>query len=260
MNEDWVIECIDCPKQFSEMTDRNLRLDAAGNPHIAYGEDHLYYAWHDGIAWNYETVDTSPDVGRFASLVLDEVGNPHISYFVGIDHWRNNLKYIHKQDGAWQTYTVDSQHGGSNDIAFDFFDRLHISYHDAVNQDLRYAISPTQPYQVIVRPSNSWGYAQPGSTITHTLEVINAGQQIDSYEVTVAANLWLAETDKHVGPISFQESATLDIKVTVPPTVTYGTADNAMITIRSQGDPDINASATLTTYAAITTNLPLVQK
>jgi len=40
----WRIECVDCPKQFSDMTDRSLRLDDGGHPHIAYGGKHLYYA------------------------------------------------------------------------------------------------------------------------------------------------------------------------------------------------------------------------
>ena len=54
---DWVIECVDCPKHFDAMTDRSLRLDSDGNPHIAYGGDHLYYAWYDGAEWQYETAD-----------------------------------------------------------------------------------------------------------------------------------------------------------------------------------------------------------
>jgi len=53
------------------MTDRSLRLDTAGHPHIAYGEDHLYYAWHNGASWHYETVDDSSGVGWCTSLPLD---------------------------------------------------------------------------------------------------------------------------------------------------------------------------------------------
>ena len=73
----WVIECVDCPKQFGG---GSLQLDAEGHPHIAYGGDHLYYAWHDGGSWHYETVDESPGVGSYASLALDGGGYPHISY------------------------------------------------------------------------------------------------------------------------------------------------------------------------------------
>ena len=32
---DWQIECVDCPRQFSHMTDRSLSLDQNGYPHIA---------------------------------------------------------------------------------------------------------------------------------------------------------------------------------------------------------------------------------
>ena len=79
--EQWVIECADCPKQFGGMDSRSLRLDADGHPHIAYGGDHLYYAWYDGTSWHYETADESSGVGGDASLDLDGAGYPHISYW-----------------------------------------------------------------------------------------------------------------------------------------------------------------------------------
>ena len=34
-SDEWVIECVDCPKVFGYMTDRSLRLDVGGRPHIA---------------------------------------------------------------------------------------------------------------------------------------------------------------------------------------------------------------------------------
>ena len=77
----WQIHCADCPKLFEEMGDRSLRVDAAGRPHIAYGGDHLYYAWHDGAAWQFETADAAPGVGQYASLALDGAGRPHIAYY-----------------------------------------------------------------------------------------------------------------------------------------------------------------------------------
>ena len=67
----WHIERVDAPKWFEKMTDRSLALDASGHPHIAYGADHLYYAWHDGTSWHLETVDSSCGVGRYAALALD---------------------------------------------------------------------------------------------------------------------------------------------------------------------------------------------
>jgi hypothetical protein len=99
----WEIEVLDDGKQFSDMTDRSLRLDAAGRPHIAYGADKLYYSWHGGDQWHCEVADPSPGVGRFASLVLDTAGHPHISYY---DDRNGDLRYarlVPAQDGGART-------------------------------------------------------------------------------------------------------------------------------------------------------------
>lgn len=86
----WHIERVDAPKSFSEMGSRSLALDASGHPHIAYGQDHLYYAWYDGGAWHLETVDAAGGVGWYTSLALDAAGHPHISYY---DSTNADLKY-----------------------------------------------------------------------------------------------------------------------------------------------------------------------
>ena len=101
----WVIECVDFSKLFSEMTDRSLRLDAAGHPHVAYGGDRLYYAYYNGMNWNLDTVDDSPGVGRYASLVLDGGEYPHISYY---DDTNLDLKYAYQNASGWHILTVDS--------------------------------------------------------------------------------------------------------------------------------------------------------
>ncbi len=33
----WVTQCADCPKMLATKTDRSLRLDAAGHPHLVFG-------------------------------------------------------------------------------------------------------------------------------------------------------------------------------------------------------------------------------
>jgi hypothetical protein len=123
----WVIECVDCPKSFSGMTDRSLRLDGAGRPHIAYGGDHLYYAWHDGVEWHYETVDGGPGVGSYASLALDGAGRPHKSYY---DCYNGDLKYARWTGSVWDIQTVDSGEdvGYDTSLALDTAGRPHISY------------------------------------------------------------------------------------------------------------------------------------
>lgn len=103
--DDWQFEVVDNGRQFSYMTEQHLQLDEDGNPHVAYGKDHLYYAWYDGSAWHSETADSSFFVGHHASLSLDSRGRPHVSYF---DENDNDLKYAHRDDTSWIVETVDS--------------------------------------------------------------------------------------------------------------------------------------------------------
>ncbi len=102
----WSIEIPDSAKLFRSMEDRSLALDAAGYPHIAYGDDQLFYAWYDGAMWHYETVDTSPDVGEHAALRLDSQGRAHISYY---DRYNGYLRYAFRAGPHdWQVQVVDT--------------------------------------------------------------------------------------------------------------------------------------------------------
>jgi len=120
----WEIECVECPKEFASF-DRSLQLDADLHPHIAYGGNHLYYAWQDGTSWHYETVDSAYQVGRSASLALDSNGDAHIAYF---DLPNGKLKYAHRLNGAWQIETVDRAVEGSATLILDSAGGAHIAY------------------------------------------------------------------------------------------------------------------------------------
>jgi hypothetical protein len=134
----WRTERVDAPKTFKNMTDRSLVLDSAGHPHIAYGQDHLYYAWYDGSAWQRQTVDAAWGVGGHASIQLDGDGNPHISYY---DATSGDLKWAHWTGSAWAIVTVDSggDVGQYTSVALDDGDNPHISYYDETNRELKHA-------------------------------------------------------------------------------------------------------------------------
>ncbi len=155
----WQITCVDCPKWFGELTDRGLRLDAAGHPHIAYGGDHLYYATHGGSAWRYETVDASSAVGSSASLALDGAGRPAISYY---DANNQELKFAYRDSSGWHTETVDSEGlggviGVTTALHLDAHGRAHIAYADGTHQMLNYARRGTSGWQLEqVGPTNRY--------------------------------------------------------------------------------------------------------
>ena len=125
----WAAERVDAEKTFGYLTDRAIDLDSADHPHIAYGQDHLYYAWHDGSIWHYETVDPAWGVGWYASIALDSNDRPHISYH---DDINNDLKYAYYDGSSWHVETVDSAGyvGLYTSIVLDGNNRPHISYWD----------------------------------------------------------------------------------------------------------------------------------
>ncbi|MEK6729956.1 MAG: hypothetical protein AABY76_08030, partial [Planctomycetota bacterium] len=141
----WTIEAVDAPGYFDWLSSRAIAVDAGNHPHIAYGGEHLYYAYHDGTTWYYETVDSLSNVGYHAAIVLDTSGHIYISYF---DETNHNLKYATNVSGLWVTTTVDSTGGVGfhSSIALDASGKVHISYHDYTNDDLKYATNASRTW------------------------------------------------------------------------------------------------------------------
>jgi hypothetical protein len=143
----WQITCADCPRWFEDVTEHTLRLDASGRPHLAYGGDHLYYAYHDGIRWRYETADPASRVGAFAALGLDADGRPHISYY---DEANQALKYAYRAPTGWQIETVDggSQVAPLSSLAVDAAGYPHIAYQDEALSATKYAYRSAAGWQI----------------------------------------------------------------------------------------------------------------
>jgi len=113
----WEIETVDDGKRdFDFMTEQSVVVDSLGNPHIAYGGDHLYYTWFDGTLWHYEIVDGAESVGRWASIALDSVCRPHICYY---DSDEQAIKYANKCGLSWSIVTIDTIGQGGDNLSID---------------------------------------------------------------------------------------------------------------------------------------------
>jgi hypothetical protein len=99
----WQTEAVYAPKNFESFSRYALTFDQRGHQHVVYGGDHLYHAYHDGLQWNYETVDSSSGVGSNAAITLDTLGNIHIGYYDSVNKY---LKYATNISGSWKTEYV----------------------------------------------------------------------------------------------------------------------------------------------------------
>lgn len=162
--EHWQTTCVDCPWWFQNLTDRTLRLDTEDHAHVAFGSDHLYYAFHDGTTWHYETVDDAPKVGAFASLDLDQAGQPHIGYY---DEFNKDLKYAYRNGSGWYLETVDGAGdvGQLASLAMDKDSHPHITYYGAGS--MKYAHRDAAGWHLETVSAAGW--------LCNSLEVDSAG-------------------------------------------------------------------------------------
>jgi hypothetical protein len=128
----------------------SLAVDASGRLHVSYydfSNGDLKYATCaadcEAIAnWETATVDAAGSVGSYTSLAVDAGGRLHVSYFDGTNA---DLKYATcAADCAlpanWQAATVDAAGnvGAFTSLAVDASGRLHVSYRDDGNSNLKY--------------------------------------------------------------------------------------------------------------------------
>ena len=157
-NGPWTLTCVDCPHRFGTVTDRALRFDAAGQPHVAYGGSQLYYATRAGGSWQIEVADAAVQVGSDAALALDAAGQPHISYY---DGQNEDLRYAYRDVSGWHVETLDSHDavGQFTSIALDSHGSPHISYRNRISGELRYAYREGAVWQfetIDAEPNATW--------------------------------------------------------------------------------------------------------
>jgi hypothetical protein len=108
----------------------------------------------------------------------------------------------------------------------------------------------TPAYGVMLTPETDEALAEPGVTVTYTLEVSNIGMNEDTYDIAVESQ-WAYNSQATVGPVAAGDSATFNVEVTVPVDAANGESDVAMVTASSQYDPQVHDVSFLTTTANV---------
>lgn len=110
----------------------SFALDSENKPHISFyeaAEKNLKYAYYDGQNWNFYTVDSGVDTGKYNSLQVDEQNRPHLAWFYDTN---DSLKYaFSSSEGVFDQTTLAS---GSNaayypSLFLDDAGRPHIVYY-----------------------------------------------------------------------------------------------------------------------------------
>jgi hypothetical protein len=123
-------------------TDNSLALDPQGNVRISFYStvSHtLRMAKRIASVWSVDTVDaTGGDVGAWNSIALDASSLPRISY-----HANGLLKLAEFNGTGWVFSVADDAANAatSTSLAVDGAGNDRVSYYDAVNRNLKYAIS-----------------------------------------------------------------------------------------------------------------------
>ncbi len=131
----WTFTVIEDAKYFAYRTAPDIQYDSLDNPHIAYGGDKLYYAWHDGVSWQVETVDDSPGAGYWAILQLDAADKPVIAYTDS----SITLKLAWRTGSDWTIYSLGSIAWQSRPaLALDNQGYPHVAYRNYPDFDLAY--------------------------------------------------------------------------------------------------------------------------
>jgi len=106
-----------------EASDTVLRLDQAGQPHIAYGGNStIQYAWFDGAAWHFE--DTGLGTGPYRhDFVLDGNGHAHLAFSRNSDgHY-----YGTNGSGSWESTQLGTGDATPVAIAVDSRNHPHVA-------------------------------------------------------------------------------------------------------------------------------------
>ncbi len=140
----WSIQAVNSPPTFSAMGPNALaakqETDTGYSIHVAYGEQHLYYAKRSaGGVWSTEIVDDGWGMTS-AAIAMSHYGiHPYISYY---DRPNGDLKLAYNLTGTWEIVDwlgyPNQDFGSASDIAVDNTGMIHVVFIDETLHQLVY--------------------------------------------------------------------------------------------------------------------------
>jgi hypothetical protein len=206
------------------------------------------------ISWSTQVVFHS-DTGMVANY--DGSANPGSLPFV-TDQWVE-LKLVVDLDNDLQTFYYGGTELYSGSWTAQFPDQsvqgiLNIASIDLYAEDSttvyydNISIAPASPYGAAF---DADGYAEsggPGTNVTYTLMLSNTGSENDTYDIAaISANGWTVTPSVASVAIDAGGSASIDVTVEIPADAAVDSSDVETVTATSEGDPEVAATATLTT-------------
>ncbi len=166
----WVRELIAGATYLNMGVECSMVIDESDYLHCAYIESHpstgdrvVVYATNETGSWVSDPVDhTYSDYAKHTGIAVDSYGDVHISFYDYLDDlWESgSLKYAKLDMGSWSVTTVDNTGwaGSYSSIVATAQGRLRISYHDSVNDLMKYASNATGSW-VVSTVSDSIAYS-----------------------------------------------------------------------------------------------------
>ncbi len=106
----------------------------------------------------------------------------------------------------------------------------------------------TPDFGVYLSPAAGTAQADPGTTVTYNMQVMNVGQNGDAFDISVLS-AWDYLAPSSVGYLAPGETFPFDVQVTIPFTATNGESDTAVVSVVSQAHPESQDSSNLDTTA-----------
>jgi hypothetical protein len=248
----WVTETVDyaqtVPEPSSEYT--SIAIDPYNKVHISYYDvGYLKYATgYPSGPWDIQTVDSVGGMGT--SIAIDSYNKVHISYY----DFGGDLKYATGYpSGPWDIQTVDSSvyvllyfySIVNTSVATDSNNKVHISYYDATNGNLKYATNASGSWviQTVDSAGDVGGYTSIATDSNNKVHIsYYDATNHDLKYTTNASGSWITQTVDSAGDVGINTSIATDSNNKVH--ISYYDATNGDLKYATNDVPDTTAPTT----------------